>query len=52
MYTRIVSNWKTSTAAGVLALISFAFVWFGKASLVEVGAFWGAAGVLLFSKDA
>jgi fucose permease len=51
MFSRIFDNWKTSVLGALLMCASFAFVFWGKATLTEAGAFLGVAFALFFSKD-
>jgi hypothetical protein len=51
MFNRIFDNWKTSVLGAVLMCASFAFVFWGKATLTEAGAFLGVAFALFFTRD-
>lgn len=51
MFNRIFDSWKTSVLGIVLMCASFAFVFMGKATLTEAGAFMGVAFALFFAKD-
>ena len=51
MFDRIFNNWKTSTLGLGLMGASFAFVFWGMATLGEAGGFLGVAFTLLFAKD-
>ena len=51
MFNRIFDNWKTSVLGAVLMCASFAFVFLGKATLTEAGAFLGVAFALFFTRD-
>ena len=51
MFSRIFDNWKTSVLGAVLMCASFAFVFWGMATLMEAGGFLGVAFTLFFAKD-
>lgn len=53
MIERIFSNWKNTLIGTILIIVPLIFVWFEKASLEEVGIFWGIvlAGKFFYEKD-
>lgn len=51
MIERIFTNWKTTLVGSLIFFASFALVMFEKATLTEVGAFFGIAFALFFAKD-
>jgi hypothetical protein len=51
MLKRILQNPKTSVLAGILFMLAFILVWFGKATLTEAGVFLPAIIGLLWAKD-
>jgi len=51
MFSRIFDNWKTSALGLLLMGASFAFVFWGMATLMEAGGFLGVAFTLFFAKD-
>lgn len=51
MIERIFTNWRTTLVGALLFFASFGLVAAGKATLTEVGGFFGIAFVLFFSKD-
>lgn len=51
MKHRIIDNWKATTLGVVMALVSLALVWFGKATFAEVSGFFVASGLLVWVKD-
>lgn len=51
MKHRIIDNWKATALGVVMALVSLALVWFGKATFAEVSGFFVASGLLVWVKD-
>ena len=51
MRKRIIENWKTTLLGCSVAIISFALVWFGKATFVDVSGFLVTSGLLAWAKD-
>jgi hypothetical protein len=51
MIDRIFKNWKTTIIGLIVLVVSFLFVWFGKATLSEVGIFIMGGFSMLFLKD-
>jgi hypothetical protein len=48
---RLFRNWKTTLIGSVVMVICFLFVWFGKATLTELGLFVMGGFAMLFLKD-
>jgi hypothetical protein len=51
MIDRLFRNPKTTIIGSIVMVVSFVFVWFGKASLTEVGVFITGGFTMLFLKD-
>ena len=51
MIDRILKNRKTTIIGIITLLVSFLFVWFGKATLTEVSGFLTGGFAMLFMKD-
>lgn len=51
MIDRLFRNPKTTIIGLAVLIVSFAFVWFGKSTLTEVGLFMTSGFVMLFLKD-
>ena len=51
MIDRLFRNPKTTIIGLLVMVVSFTFVWFGKASLTEVGIFITGGFAMLFLKD-
>lgn len=51
MIDRLFRNPKTTIVGLLVMVVSFVFVWFGKASLTEVGVFITGGFAMLFLKD-
>lgn len=51
MISRIFKSWKTTVVGLAIIAFTLALVWFEKATLSDVGLFWGVALVLLFVND-
>lgn len=48
MIDRIFNNWKSSMVGVFLLVVPLVLVYFEKATLSEVGVFWGVALTLIF----
>ncbi len=51
MIDRLFRNWKTTVIGSVVLITCFAFVWFGAATLSELGVFLAGGFTMLFLKD-
>ena len=52
MIDRLFRNWKTTILGSVVLITCFVFVWFGAATLSELGVFVVGGFSMLFLKDA
>ena len=51
MIDRLFRNWKTTVIGSAVLITCFAFVWFGAATLSELGVFLAGGFAMLFLKD-